>query len=104
MPNAFVASAADVEESMDQPTIRREYVSRTAAQDTLPSGVRCSAWEERSDGVGDPQLVRARSGDLSFDQVSADRVRRGVLPFAPPADPHDPRPAHQQLDRSVTDR
>jgi len=42
MPNAFVTSAAEGDESIDQPTILREYVSSTAAQYTLPSRVRCS--------------------------------------------------------------
>src|SRR4051794_39685497 len=42
MPNAFVTSAEVGDESMDHPTTRREYVSSTTAQYTLPSRVRCS--------------------------------------------------------------
>ena len=42
MPGAFVASAAVSDESIDQPTTRRECTSRTTAQYTFPSRVGCS--------------------------------------------------------------
>lgn len=42
MPSALVTRAAVWVESIDQPTTRGEYTSRTTAQYTLPSRVRCS--------------------------------------------------------------
>lgn len=42
MARALVVSAAVGEASIDQPTTRRENVSRTTAQYTLPSKVGCS--------------------------------------------------------------
>ena len=42
MPSALVTRAALGEESIDQPTTRREKVSSTTQQETLPSRVGCS--------------------------------------------------------------
>jgi hypothetical protein len=42
MARALVVSAAVAQASIDQPTTRRENVSKTTAQYTLPSQVGCS--------------------------------------------------------------
>jgi hypothetical protein len=97
MPNAFVTSAPEGEESIDQPTILREYVSRTAAQYTLPSRVRCSVMSVTHSWFG-PGRANSRW------TRSALMVSGGVYFHVPAADAHDARAAHQQLDRAVADR
>jgi hypothetical protein len=53
--------------------------------------------------VGDPELIRARSVELSFDSVGGDVVGLDPLPPATPGDARQACSAHQQLDLVVTD-
>ena len=92
MPNAFVTSAAEGEESIDQPTILREYVSKTAAQYTLPSRVRCSVMSVTQSWFG-PGRANSRltssalmvSGGVYFHlrRPPIPRFPRGASPTRP---------------------
>ena len=56
MPRALVTSAAVGDESIDQPTTRREYTSRTTAQYTLPSRVGCSVMSVTHNWLGSDRV------------------------------------------------
>lgn len=53
--------------------------------------------------VRDPQLTRLRAGELPFDVVGRDGVGPTSLPLRPARGTGDAGPAHQHLDRAVTD-
>lgn len=54
-----------------------------AQQYTHPSAEQCWAWEERSDGVGEPDPVGCLGGEPSLDQVAmSGRVGPVPLPLA----------------------
>jgi hypothetical protein len=82
IPSASVSSAAMGEESIDQPTTRRENASSTTAWYTFPSRVECSEGAPPVRGnISDPQPVLRGLGEATIHQVGGDRVPFGAAPL-----------------------
>ena len=81
--------------AIDQPTIRRENASSTAAQYTLPSSVGVLG------DVGDPEAVRLGHREVAFDQVRAgcgSRVADRTAAVSPPVEALNACLTHQPGD------
>ena len=84
MPSAFVTSAAFGDESIDQPTTRRDQASRTTQQYTLPSRVGCSVMSVTHSSFA---CERPKSRVTRSDEVATFATRRNlgrpVMPCRP---------------------
>jgi hypothetical protein len=85
MPRALTTRLEVCEESIDQPTTRREKASSTTAQYTLPSRVRCSVMSVSQSRFGS---VRAKS---RFTRSSAVGVFGTFRYFGRPGSPAKPK-------------
>jgi hypothetical protein len=95
IPSALVTSAAVGDASMDQPTTRREYTSRTTEQYSLPSRVACSVMSVIHSWFGPP---RANCRSTRSTAVGCTRTRRHLRRPLRQAGP-----AHQHLHRAMPD-
>lgn len=96
IPRVLVTNAAVGAASMDQPTTRREYVSSTTAQYTLPSRVGCSVISGTHNWSGSAR-------ELTTDPICGGGMWRRLPVARTAGEALDTGRAHQLLDRLVSD-
>ena len=98
MPRASMTSSVRMCSAIDQPMIRLDQASMTAAAYSFPSAVGCFG------NIRQPQPVRPGDGELPVDQVGRGRLGRLAAAVSAPVEALQAGLAHQPGDPLVVDR